>query len=127
MILKCLKQGKSGYGQTFKNIQWSFIESIENIFMLNETPSSSSSSSFGKIWLAWGLPDDETKTNFQNEYITDKFDSLDKSSQLQTCLHSEIRMIDYLIEHKIYMKLAMVISKLKYPNQITVLYLFVLY
>ncbi|CAF2155575.1 unnamed protein product [Rotaria magnacalcarata] len=98
LILKCLRQRKSEYGEIYKNIQWSFIEPIENIVELNETPSFS----FDKIWLACGLEDIEIKTDFKKDYIQDKFDSYDKNSELKTCLHSEIRMIDYLIEQNIH-------------------------
>ncbi|CAF3172262.1 unnamed protein product [Rotaria socialis] len=98
LILKILEQRKSEYGEIYKNIQWSFIEPIENIVKLNETPSFS----FDKIWLACGLEDNEIKIDFKKDYIQDKFDSYDKNSELKTCLRSEIRMIDYLIEQNIH-------------------------
>ncbi|CAF1240107.1 unnamed protein product [Didymodactylos carnosus] len=98
LILKCLEQRKLEYGETYKNIQWYFIKPIENIVELNETPSSS----FDKIWSACGLPDDQTKVDFKCEYIKDKFDTYDSTLKLSTCLHCEIRIIDYLIENNIH-------------------------
>ncbi|CAF4831230.1 unnamed protein product, partial [Rotaria sp. Silwood2] len=59
------------------------------------------SSSFDKIWLACRLENDETKKEFQDKFIENKFNSYDSSFKLSTCLHSEIRMIDYLIEQNI--------------------------
>ncbi|CAF3735666.1 unnamed protein product [Rotaria sordida] len=97
LILKTLEKRKSEYGETYKNIQWSFIEPIEKVVELKETPSSS----FDKIWSACGLQNDQTKTAFQSEYIQNKFVEYDSSLKLSTCLHSEIRMIDYLIEQNI--------------------------
>ncbi|CAF4077825.1 unnamed protein product, partial [Rotaria sordida] len=97
LILKTLEKRKSEYGERYKNIQWSFIEPIEKVVELKETPSSS----FDKIWSACGLQNDQTKTAFQNEYIQNKFVEYDSSLKLSTCLHSEIRMIDCLIEQNI--------------------------
>ncbi|CAF3416867.1 unnamed protein product [Rotaria sp. Silwood1] len=81
LILKTLNKRKSEY----------------DIVELKETPSSS----FDKIWSACGLHNDQTKTAFHNEYIQNKLVQYDTNLKLQTCLHSEIRMIDYLIEQNI--------------------------
>ncbi|CAF4914738.1 unnamed protein product, partial [Rotaria sp. Silwood2] len=97
LILKTLEKRKSEYGEIYKNIQWSFIDPIKTIIELKETPSSS----FDKILLECDLANDETKTKLQDEFIKNKFNSYDSSLKLSTCLHSEIRMIDYLIEQNI--------------------------
>ncbi|CAF3786474.1 unnamed protein product, partial [Rotaria sp. Silwood1] len=97
LILKTLNKRKFEYGEIYKNIQWSFIEPIEDIVELKETPSSS----FDKIWSVCGLPNNETKKEFQDKFIQNKFNSYDSNLKLSTCLHSEIRMIDYLIEQNI--------------------------
>ncbi|CAF1059126.1 unnamed protein product [Rotaria sp. Silwood1] len=97
LILKTLHERKSEYGEIYKNIQWSFIEPIKTIVELKTTPSSS----FDKIWLACGFVDNETKKEFQDKFIQNKFNSYDSNLKLSTCLHSEIRMIDYLIEQNI--------------------------
>ncbi|CAF5042231.1 unnamed protein product [Rotaria sp. Silwood1] len=47
------------------------------------------------------LGNDETKKEFQDRFIENKFVEYDLSLKLSTCLHSEIRMIDYLIEQNI--------------------------
>ncbi|CAF3562128.1 unnamed protein product [Rotaria sp. Silwood1] len=97
LIVKTLEKRKSEYGEIYKNIQWSFIEPIKTIVELKTTPSSS----FDKIWLACRLGNDETKKEFQDKFIQNKFNSYDTNLKLSTCLHSEIRMIDYLIEQNI--------------------------
>ncbi|CAF1434217.1 unnamed protein product [Rotaria sordida] len=97
LIVKTLQRRKSECDQIYKNIQWSFIEPIQTIVELKETPSSS----FDKIWLACGLGNDEIKKEFQDKFIQNKFHSYDSNLKLSTCLHSEIRMIDYLIEQNI--------------------------
>ncbi|CAF4716226.1 unnamed protein product, partial [Rotaria sp. Silwood2] len=89
---------KFDYGEIYKNIQWYFIEPIKNIVKLNEAPSSS----FDKIWLTCDLADGQTKIDFKREYIGNKFVDYDSKLELSTCLHSEIRIIDYLIEQNIY-------------------------
>ncbi|CAF4726773.1 unnamed protein product, partial [Rotaria sp. Silwood2] len=86
------------YGEIYENIQWYFIEPIENIVKLNEAPSSS----FDKIWLTCDLPNGQTKIDFQSKYFGKKLDDYDSKLELSTCLHSEIRIIDYLIEQNIY-------------------------
>ncbi|CAF3941428.1 unnamed protein product, partial [Rotaria sp. Silwood1] len=43
----------------------------------------------------------DMKRKFIDEHIGNKFDNYKKGSTLTTYLHSEIRMIDYLIEHNI--------------------------
>ncbi|CAF5163080.1 unnamed protein product, partial [Rotaria sp. Silwood1] len=43
----------------------------------------------------------DMKGKFIDEHIGNKFDNYKKGSTLTTYLHSEIRMIDYLIEHNI--------------------------
>ncbi|CAF2369457.1 unnamed protein product [Rotaria sp. Silwood2] len=59
--------------------------------------------SFDKIWLAFDLLDDDELTNdFKQKYIGNKFVEYDTKLKLSTCLHSEIRMIDYLIEQNIH-------------------------
>ncbi|CAF4213914.1 unnamed protein product, partial [Rotaria sordida] len=70
---------------------------IFRFILSEETPSSS----FDKIWLACGFENDETKTKFQHKFIKNKFNSYDSNLKLLTCLQSEIRMIDYLIEQNI--------------------------
>jgi hypothetical protein len=65
LILKSLEQRTFDYGEIYKSIQWYFIEPIENIVKLDEPPSLS----FDQIWLACGLPDDQTKTDFKNQFI----------------------------------------------------------
>ncbi|CAF1324304.1 unnamed protein product [Rotaria sordida] len=97
LIVKTLQRRKSECDQIYKNIQWSFIEPIQTIVELKETPSSS----FDKIWLACRLGNDEIKKEFQDKFIQNKFHSYDSNLKLSTCLHSEIRMIDYLIEQNI--------------------------
>jgi len=84
LILKCLKQRTSAYGGTYKNIQWSFIEPIEEIVELKEKPSSSS---FDKIWSGCGFQNDEIKTEFQNDFIENKLDPYDTNLKLKTYLH----------------------------------------
>ncbi len=64
---------------------------------LKETPSSS----FDRIWSECGFQNDQIKTQFQDDYIGTKFHPYDTNLKLETCLHSEIRMIDYLIEENI--------------------------
>ncbi|CAF4070990.1 unnamed protein product, partial [Rotaria sp. Silwood1] len=99
VILKCLDRRIFDYGEIYQNIQWYFIESIENIIDLNEAPSLS----FDKIWSAFDLlDDDELKNDFKQKYIGNKFVEYDTKLKLSTCLHSEIRMIDYLIEQNIH-------------------------
>ncbi|CAF5000268.1 unnamed protein product, partial [Rotaria sp. Silwood1] len=56
---------------------------------------------FDKIWLECRLGNDEIKKEFQDKFIQNKFNSYDSNLKLSTCLHSEIRMIDYLIEQNI--------------------------
>jgi hypothetical protein len=97
LILKSLEQHTSAYGETYKNIQWLFIEPIQETVELKETPSSS----FDQIWSACGFQNDEIKTKFQDDYIENKLHPYDANLQLKTCLHSEIRIIDYLIEQNI--------------------------
>jgi hypothetical protein len=97
LILKSLEQHTSAYGETYKNIQWLFIEPIQDIVELKETPSSS----FDQIWSACGFQNDEIKTEFQDDYIKNKLHPYDTNLKLETCLHSEIRIIDYLIEQDI--------------------------
>ncbi|CAF4249240.1 unnamed protein product, partial [Rotaria sordida] len=97
LILKTLNKRKFEYGEIYKNIQWSFIEPIQTIVELKERPSSSCD----KIWLACGLGNDEIKKEYQDRFIENKFVEYDSSLKLSTCLHSEIRMIDYLIEQNI--------------------------
>ncbi|CAF1344967.1 unnamed protein product [Rotaria sordida] len=98
LILKTLEKRTSDYGEIYQNIHWYFIEPIENIINLNEAPSLS----FDKIWLAFDLlHDDELKNDFKQKYIGNKFVEYDTKLKLSTCLHSEIRMIDYLIEQNI--------------------------
>ncbi|CAF5035210.1 unnamed protein product [Rotaria sp. Silwood1] len=97
LILMTLEKRKSEYGEIYKNIEWSFIEPIKTIVELNTTPSSS----FDKIWLECRLGNDEIKKEFQDKFIQNKFTSYDSNLKLSTCLHSEIRMIDYLIEQNI--------------------------
>ncbi|CAF3408460.1 unnamed protein product [Rotaria sp. Silwood2] len=98
LIFKTLERRKFDYGEIYKNIQWYFIEPIKNIVKLNEAPSSS----FDKIWLTCDLADGQTKIDFKREYIGNKFVDYDSKLELSTCLHSEIRIIDYLIEQNIY-------------------------
>lgn len=96
-IIKFLMKRTADYGETYKNIQWSFIEPIEDVVDLSEPPSLS----FDKIWSDCGLPNDQTKAEFQNEYIKNKFGTYNNDLIVKVCLHSEIRMIDYLIEQNI--------------------------
>ncbi|CAF4553806.1 unnamed protein product [Rotaria sp. Silwood2] len=96
-ILNTLEKNKSEYGEIYKNIDWHFIKPIKEIIRLKTIPSSS----FDKILLACGLADNETKKEFQDKFIQNKFNSYDSNLKLSTCLHSEIRMIDYLIEQNI--------------------------
>ncbi|CAF0917893.1 unnamed protein product [Rotaria sordida] len=98
LILKTLEKRTSDYGEIYQNIHWYFIEPIENIINLNEAPSLS----FDKIWSACGLLDDEVKNDFKNNNIGDQFDRYDSKLKLSICLHSEVRMIDYLIEQNIH-------------------------
>ncbi|CAF1538872.1 unnamed protein product [Rotaria sp. Silwood1] len=97
LIIKVLKQRTFDYGEIYKNIQWYFIKPIESIVSLEEKPSLS----FDKIWSACGCQNDDIKIKFQNDYIKNQLDSYDTNLKLITCLHSEIRIIDYLIEQNI--------------------------
>jgi hypothetical protein len=97
LIRKCLEQHTSEYGETYKNIQWLFIEPIQDTVELKETPSSS----FDQIWSKCGFKNDQIKTKFQADYIGDKFHPYDTNLKLDTCLHSEIRIIDHLIKENI--------------------------
>ncbi|CAF3819877.1 unnamed protein product [Rotaria sp. Silwood1] len=96
-ILICLQQRTSELCEIYKNIEWYFIEPIETIVELNEALSSS----FDQIWKDANLPEGDMKRKFIDEHIGNKFDNYKKGSTLTTYLHSEIRMIDYLIEHNI--------------------------
>jgi hypothetical protein len=98
LILKCLEQRKFDYGQIYQSIQWYFIEPIENIVKLHEPPSLS----FDQIWLACGLPNDQTKIDFKTNFIGNRLDAYDSKLQLSTCIHCEIRIIDYLIKKNIH-------------------------
>jgi hypothetical protein len=97
LILKSLEQHTSAYGDTYKNIQWLFIKPIQDTVELKETPSSS----FDQIWSECGFQNDQIKTQFQDDYIENKLHPYDTNLQLETCLHSEIRIIDYLIKENI--------------------------
>jgi hypothetical protein len=97
LILKSLEQHTSAYGDTYKNIQWLFIEPIQGTVELKETPSSS----FDRMWSECGFQNDQIKTQFQDDYIENKLHPYDTNLQLETCLHSEIRIIHYLIKENI--------------------------
>ncbi|CAF1122273.1 unnamed protein product [Adineta steineri] len=116
LILICLEQRKFDYGEIYKNIKWRFIEPTQNIIELNEKPSVT----FDNLRSNCKLPDDSTKLDFKDKYIQNQFDGYDKSLELSTCIHCEIRLIDYLIEqniHEIYdFDIEIGISKLScYP------------
>ncbi|CAF1550027.1 unnamed protein product [Adineta steineri] len=98
LILICLEQRKFDYGEIYKNIKWKFIEPIQNIIKLNKKPSLT----FDNLWLKCKLPDDQTRLDFKNKYIQNRFDGYDNTLQLSTCIHCEIRLIDYLIEQNIH-------------------------
>ena len=97
LILTCLEQRKSEYGEIYRNIKWKLIEPVEKTIELNEKPSMT----FDRIWLESGLPDDDTKTDFKLKYIGNRLDEFDQNSTLSICIHCEIRLIDYLIEQNI--------------------------
>ncbi|CAF1253529.1 unnamed protein product [Adineta steineri] len=117
LILICLEQRKFDYGEIYKNIKWRFIEPTQNIIELNEKPSVT----FDNLRSNCKLPDDLTKLDFKLKYIQNRFDGYDNTLELSTCIHCEIRLIDYLIEqniHEIYNDddIAICISKLScYP------------
>ena len=98
LLLLCLQKRTSEYGEIYKNMQWYFIEPIQ--FTVNlEKPLSLT---FDQIWKDCNLPEDQEKTDFKRQYIGDKFLPYDSSLKLSTSLHSEIRIIDYLIAHNIH-------------------------
>jgi hypothetical protein len=98
LLLKCLEKRKADYGEMYKDIQWYFIEPIENTVELKEQPLLS----FDKIWLDCGLPNDQTKIDFKLKFIGNQLDKYDKELKIETCIHCEIRIIDYLIEQNIH-------------------------
>ncbi len=78
LILKCLERRKNEYGQIYQNIKWKLIEPIEKTVQLNEKPSVV----FDQIWLEFGLPDDETKIDFELKYIGNRLDEYDQDLTL---------------------------------------------
>ena len=97
LILKCLRRQETVYGEIYKNIKWEFVEPIENQIKLFESPSIT----LENIWSKCNLPNDESKIDFKQKVIGNRLDKYDSNLELSTCLHSEIRMIDYLIEQNI--------------------------